>query len=145
MTVTSVMPDVYSQVQHFYAHQMQALDDRRFAEYAATFTEDCLFQHSPTAEPARSPAEIVDVLVEFHERFADDPVQRRHWFNHVALEWRPDGGIGSTAYVLVVTTRPGGKPEIAPSCVIHDVLDLVDGRLRNRSRRVSHDQLPGDG
>jgi actinorhodin biosynthesis protein ActVIA len=56
----------------------------------------------------------------------------------------------STVYALVVTTRPGGKPEIAPSCVVHDVLVRHEGGLRNRSRRVEHDQLfdpgpPTDG
>ncbi|MCZ2526334.1 nuclear transport factor 2 family protein [Streptomyces sp. NPDC059506] len=135
-----VPPELYARVQHFYAHQMQHLDGLRFDEYAATFTEDGVFQHSPDAEPARGRDGIVRELVEFHRRFEGDPVQRRHWFNHIALEPADDGALRSTVYALVVTVRPGGRPETAPSCVVHDVLtDGPDGLLL-RSRRITHDQ-----
>ncbi|MFD5405431.1 nuclear transport factor 2 family protein [Streptomyces griseorubiginosus] len=142
MTVTTrSTTDLYALVQHFYAHQMQALDGLRFEDYAATFTEDGTFQHSPGAEPARTRPGIVRELVAFHERFEGDPVQRRHWFNHIALEPQSDGSIRSTVYALVVTVRPGGKPEIAPSCVVHDVLEVVDDQVLTRSRLVTHDQM----
>lgn len=135
-----VSTDLYIRVQHFYAHQMQHLDAGRFEDYAATFTEDGSFQHSPGAEPAVTRPAIVRELVEFHRRFENDPVQRRHWFNHVALERQDDGSIRSTVYALVVTVRPGGKPDIAPSCVVHDVLlDGPDG-IQLKSRSVTHDQ-----
>nr|ADO32791.1 hypothetical protein gra-orf31 [Streptomyces vietnamensis] len=141
MTATAVRTEVYAQVQHFYAHQMQALDGGRFADYAATFTEDGTFQHSPGVQPAVGQAGIVAELVEFHKRFEGDPVQRRHWFNHIALEPQADGSLRSTVYALVVTVRPGGKPEIAPSCVVHDVLLVTDEGVRTRSRMITHDQL----
>jgi actinorhodin biosynthesis protein ActVIA len=131
---------LYAQIQHFYARQMQALDGRRFHDYAATFTPEGIFQHSPGLEPARGREEIVRVLIDFHRKFDDDPVQRRHWFNHVVLDPRDDGSISSTAYVLVVTVRPGGKPEIAPSCLVHDVIVPDGTEFRLSSRRVTHDQ-----
>ncbi|MEU7798829.1 hypothetical protein AB0B10_06135 [Micromonospora arborensis] len=41
-----------------------------------------------------------------------------------------------------MTSRPGERqPEIAPSCVVHDVLVREDGELLDRSRRVEHDYL----
>lgn len=138
---TAVGPDVHTRVQHFYAHQMQALDGGRFTDYAATFTEDGTFQHSPGATPARGRDGIVAELVAFHKRFDGDPVQRRHWFNHIALEPQSDGSLRSTVYALVVTVRPGGKPEIAPSCVVHDVLVVTDESVLTRSRLVTHDQM----
>ncbi|MYS20715.1 actinorhodin biosynthesis protein ActVIA [Streptomyces sp. DvalAA-14] len=141
MTSTYAMTDVYSQVQHFYAHQMQALDSLRFEDYAATFTEDGTFQHSPGVEPARTRAGIVAELVSFHRRFDDDPVQRRHYFTHIALTAQDDGSISSTVYALVITTRPGGTPVVAPSCVVHDVLEVEEGRVLTRSRTVTHDQM----
>lgn len=141
MAVMLETDSLYGQVQHFYARQMQALDSGRFEIYAGTFTDDGTFQHTPGREPARGRDEIVKSLVEFHERFKDDPVQRRHWFNHIALEAQPDGSINSTVYALVVTTRPGGKPEIAPSCVVHDVVVRDAGKFYLRSRSVSHDQF----
>ncbi|GHB08602.1 nuclear transport factor 2 family protein [Streptomyces thermoviolaceus] len=140
MSVSTVRPDVYAQVQHFYARQMQALDAGRFADYANTFTEDGTFQHSPGAQPAVGRAGIVAELERFHERFADDPVQRRHWFNHVALEPLPDGSLSSTVYALIVTVRPGGTPKIGPSCVVHDVLEITEEGVLTRSRLVTHDQ-----
>ncbi|GAB3949049.1 nuclear transport factor 2 family protein [Streptomyces sparsus] len=136
-----VTTDLYTRTQHFYAHQMQHLDAGRFEEYVATFTEDGEFQHSPGAQPAVGRTAILDELIDFHRRFENDPVQRRHWFNHVALEWCEDGSIRSTVYALVVTVRPGGKPEIAPSCVVHDVLADGPNGIQLKSRRVTHDQL----
>jgi actinorhodin biosynthesis protein ActVIA len=141
MTATlSTETRLYSQIQHFYARQMQALDGRRFEDYAGTFTPDGVFQHSPDHEPAMGREEIVRVLIDFHRKFDNDPVQRRHWFNHIVLDSRDDGLIDSTVYVLVVTIRPGGKPEIAPSCLVHDVIVPDGTEFQLSSRRVAHDQ-----
>ncbi|MEV7088425.1 nuclear transport factor 2 family protein [Streptomyces sp. NPDC093085] len=140
--VTGVTTDLYTRVQQFYAVQMQALDGGRFEEYAATFTKDGSFQHSPNAEPAVGRDGIVTELVAFHKRYDGDPVQRRHWFNQIVLEPRADGSLQSTVYALVVTVRPGGTPVIAPSCLVHDVLVVADdGGIRTRSRRIDHDQM----
>ncbi|MEU9031031.1 nuclear transport factor 2 family protein [Streptomyces sp. NPDC048383] len=138
---TAVSTDLYSQVLHFYAHQMQALDARRFEEYAASFTEDGVFLHSPGAEPARTRPGIVRELVEFHKKYDGQQVRRRHWFNQVALEHQEDGTLKSTAYALVTTVRPGGQPEINPSCLVHDVLVVEDGEVRIASRLITHDQV----
>ncbi|ABD13452.1 hypothetical protein ThrDRAFT_03828 [Frankia casuarinae] len=143
MSATAISTDVYTQVQQFYARQMHALDACRFDEYAATFTEDGEFSHTPGRPAAHTRDGIARELRAFHEeRFATEPVQRRHWFNMIHLIEAPDGSLRSTFYVLVVTSRPGERqPEIAPSCVVHDVLIRADGGLLNRSRRVEHDYL----
>ncbi|MGW0466464.1 nuclear transport factor 2 family protein [Streptomyces sp. NPDC003027] len=139
---TGVRTGLYALVQHFYARQMQALDDGRFEEYAATFTEDGTFQHTPGTEPARTRPGIVAELNRFHEKFADDPVRRRHYFNQLVLDPQPDGSYRSTVYALIVRIRPGERPEVWPSCVVHDVL-VVDGdEVSTRSRTVSYDHLP---
>ncbi|MFD7708259.1 nuclear transport factor 2 family protein [Streptomyces sp. NPDC059785] len=146
MTESNVVPAVPDgllvRVQHFYAHQMQALDSGRFEDYAATFTKDGVFQHTPDADPAVGRDGIVAELTAFHARFEGDPVRRRHWFNHIALTPRDDGSYASRVYALVVTVRPGVKqPSIAPSCVVHDVLEIEDDTVLTRSRRVEHDQM----
>ncbi|EMD26160.1 nuclear transport factor 2 family protein [Amycolatopsis azurea] len=143
MPSTYSRTDLYAEVQQFYARQMQLLDGGAFEAYAETFTEDGEFRHTPGREPARTRAGISAELHEFHKRFDDDPVQRRHWFGMMNLEPQDDDTIRATVYALVVTTRPGGKPAIAPSCVVYDVLVWEDGELFNRSRRVEHDQLFG--
>ncbi|MCP2279396.1 actinorhodin biosynthesis protein ActVIA [Nocardia amikacinitolerans] len=139
MTTVASRTELYAEVQQFYAEQMQRLDNRDIPGYADTFTEDAEFEHSPGIPPARTRAGIIADLVEFHKRFETDPMQRRHWFNMINLQPQDDGTIVSTTYCLVVKIRPNSKPEIAPSCVVHDVLVRVDGALLTRSRRVVHD------
>ncbi|MGY1942605.1 nuclear transport factor 2 family protein [Nocardia asiatica] len=139
MTTVTSRTELYAEVQQFYAEQMQRLDNRDIPGYAATFAEDAEFEHTPGIPPARTRAGIIADLVEFHKRFETDPMQRRHWFNMINLQPQDDGTIVSTAYCLVVKIRPGSKPEIAPSCVVHDVLIRSDGALLTRSRRVAHD------
>ncbi|MFF9024879.1 nuclear transport factor 2 family protein [Streptomyces eurythermus] len=144
MSTTRVPDDLYARVQQFHAEQMQALDDGRFDEYAATFTEDGEFRHSPGRPAARTRGGIAKELARFHqERFAGEPVQRRHWFNMLNVQAQADGTIHATFYVLALLTRAGERvPEIAPSCLVRDVLVEEDGRLLTRSRRVHHDHLP---
>ncbi|NKY87831.1 nuclear transport factor 2 family protein [Nocardia veterana] len=139
MTTVASRAELYAEVQQFYADQMQRLDNRDITGYAETFTEDAEFEHTPGRPPARTRAGIVADLTEFHKRFDSDPMQRRHWFNMTDLRPQDDGRIVATSYCLVVKIRPGAKPEIAPSCVVHDVLVRIDGELRTRSRRVTHD------
>lgn len=143
MSTTPVTNDLYAEVLHFYGRQMQALDGGDFATYADTFTPDGVFQHAPQVPPARTRPGIVAALEDFHRRFEGDPVRRRHWFNHVALEAQADGSVRSTAYALVLTVRPGQRePQVGPSCVVTDVLVRQDGRLLVRSRAVELDHEP---
>src|SRR5688572_15094429 len=140
--ITQSLTDLYVEVQQFYATQMHKLDGGAFEDYAATFTEDGEFVHTPQQPPARTRAGIVAELHRFHERFADDPVIRRHWFNMLSVDPQDDGTIHTTYYALVVTTRPERNVTIAPSCVVNDVLVRADGALLTRSRIVDHDRLP---
>lgn len=135
--------DVYTEIQQFYARQVHLLDDVQSEEFAATFTPDGIFRHRPDAGESRGRDAIAGTVSSFNERFADDPTQRRHWFNMLAVDPRDDGSISTTFYALVVSTKPGGQPVIAPSCVAHDVLVRdEDGELRTQSRIVDHDEIP---
>lgn len=140
MTATQDPTDLYAEVQHFYARQMQLMDRRDFEAFAATFTQDGEFSHTP-GQLARTRAGIVDELREFHKRFEQDPVVRRHWFNMIVVEPQHDGSFRTTYYAQVVNTRPGADTQLGPSCVVTDVLVRVDGALLNRSRQVRQDRL----
>ncbi|RLV09096.1 hypothetical protein CTZ27_08600 [Streptomyces griseocarneus] len=123
---------------------MQALDNGRFEEYAGTFTEDGVFQHTPGTEPARTRAGILAELLEFNKKYENDPVQRRHYFSQVLLEPQADGTIRSTVYALIVRTRPGSRPEMWPSCVVNDVIVADGTTVLLKSRHVDYDDLrPG--
>jgi len=65
---------------------MQLLDERDIAGYADTFTEDAEFAHTPGQAPSRTRPGIVEDLTEFHRRFADDPMQRRHCVSMINLK-----------------------------------------------------------
>jgi actinorhodin biosynthesis protein ActVIA len=130
---------LYAEVQQFYARQMQSLDSGKLEAYAETFTEDAEFGHTPGREPARTRAGIVADLYAVHERYVDDPQQRRHLFTMTDLDPQPDGSILSTTYALVLTTRKADGPELVRSCVVRDVLVRTDGVLQNRSRMVDPD------
>lgn len=140
MTATQDPTDLYAEVQHFYARQMQLMDRRDFEAFAATFTRDGEFSHTP-GQLARTRAGIVDELREFHKRFEQDPVVRRHWFNMIVVEPQQDGSFHTTYYAQVVNTRPGADTQWGPSCVVTDLLVRVDGALLNRSRQVRQDRL----
>ncbi|NEE07462.1 nuclear transport factor 2 family protein [Streptomyces sp. SID7499] len=133
--------DLYVAVQQFYAEQMKMLDGGDFEGYASTFMADGEFTHTPGRPAARTPAGIVRELREFHRRFEGRRVQRRHWFNMLGVVDKGDGTIETSMYALVVTTEGDRVPEIAPSCVVSDVLAYENGRLRTRSRVVQHDHM----
>ncbi|MEU5420540.1 nuclear transport factor 2 family protein [Streptomyces sp. NPDC001407] len=130
---------LHSRVTQFYARQMQALDAGRFEEYAGTFTEDGVFQHTPGTEPARTREGILAELREFNKKYVADPVQRRHYFGQLLLEPQDDGTLRSTVYALIVRTRSGERPEVWPSCVVHDVITADDETVLLKSRHVSYD------
>ncbi|MGA5562782.1 nuclear transport factor 2 family protein [Streptomyces platensis] len=140
MTATQDLTALYAEIQHFYARQMQLMDGRDFEAFAATFTEDGEFSHTP-GQLARTRAGIVAELREFHRRFAQDPVVRRHWFNMIVAEPQPDGSVRTTYYAHVINTRPGADAQLGPSCVVTDVLVRADGALLNKSREVRQDRL----
>ncbi|OHV71767.1 nuclear transport factor 2 family protein [Pseudofrankia sp. BMG5.36] len=129
---------LYPRVQQFYAAQMQRLDARDIAGYADTFTEDAEFAHTPGRPAARTRPGIVADLTDFHRKFEDDPMQRRHMVNMIRLGPLGDGDVSSTAYCLVLKVRPGQDVSFV-SCVMHDVLRAVDGELLTRVRQVTYD------
>jgi actinorhodin biosynthesis protein ActVIA len=131
--------ETYTEVLQHYARQMQLLDDRDLAGYAATFTDDGEFDHGAGGEPARTRAGILRLLEDFHRQFETDPQQRRHHFSMVDVEPQDDGSLRSTCYALVTLVRPGQAPEVRATCVVRDVLVREGGGLRNRSRHVTID------
>ncbi|WP_306364983.1 nuclear transport factor 2 family protein [Nocardia sp. CC227C] len=136
---TAATPELYLEIQQFFARQMRMLDGRNLTGYAETFTEDAIFRHSPNRAPAHTRAGILRDLEEIHAQLTKEPQQRRHMFTMIDIEPRTDGTVAATSYALIVTTRPGGRPDMVRSCVVNDVLVRQDGRLLTRSRLVDHD------
>jgi actinorhodin biosynthesis protein ActVIA len=133
--------DLYVEIQNFYAGQGRHLDAMRADEFAATFTADGRFDHSPGKPPLEGRQAIADEIRAYQaQRYADEPCQRRHWFNMIQVFPQDDGTIATEFYALVVLTRPGKPvPVIAPSCIVRDVLVHQNGEIRTRERKVSPD------
>jgi actinorhodin biosynthesis protein ActVIA len=145
-SVTStVHSGLYAEVQLFYARQVHLLDSWQAEPFAATFAVDGVFEHSPDSPPVQGRAAIAEEMRAFYQRrFAQDPVQRRHWFSMLDVREQADGSVHAEYYALVVTTRPGqALPVIAPSCSVRDVLVREEGELRLLRRKVSQDHVTG--
>lgn len=143
-TAPSIAPaETYQRIQQFYAAQVRHLDTMRADDFAATFTEDGVFDNRPGAEPLVGRAAIAEAVREYQRtHHAADPVQRRHWFNMLQVFPQDDGTFRTEYYALVVQTRPGVRePQVGPSCLAGDVLVVEDGRLLTKFRKVSPDHL----
>lgn len=138
MTDVISSTNLYAEVQQFYAMQMQRLDRRDVEGYAATFTDDAEFHHSPGQPGSRTRAGIVRDVYNADKVYETDPHQRRHYFDMMNLEPLDDGNIQSTVYCMVVKVRSGQTPEFV-SCVVNDVLARVNGELLTQYRRVDYD------
>ena len=133
---------LYTEVQNFYAEQVRLQDTNDVDSFAATFTEDAVFQHKSGADPVRGRSDIIAVARQFAAKLDAETVQRRHWFNMLAVRPAEDGVIEASYYALVVDTKPNSRPVIGPSCVVHDVLVREPGgELRTRSRKIEHDEI----
>jgi actinorhodin biosynthesis protein ActVIA len=139
--VTSSFTDLYVQVQQFYAGQVQHLDAMRADEFAATFTKDAVFDHSPGNPPFEGREAIADEMRSYQQkRYAENPAQRRHWFHMLRVLPQDDGSIVSEYYAMLLMTKPG-EPLAGPamSYAVRDVLVFEAGELLTRERRVVPD------
>ncbi|MGP4114340.1 nuclear transport factor 2 family protein [Streptomyces sp. 4N509B] len=131
-------PELYVEVQQFYARQLHRLDGGDFAGFAATFTDDGVFLPAGGGEltgPAIAPAAEGAA-----GRFKG--AQPRHWFDMMTIEQADDGTITTTYYATVTVTSADGSVLTEPTCFVRDVLVRdADGELRNRSRAIERDDL----
>ncbi|MFF5343831.1 nuclear transport factor 2 family protein [Streptomyces althioticus] len=141
---TPVLTELYPRIQQFYAGQVRHLDAFRAEEFAATFTEDGVFDHRPGTDPLVGRQAIAAAVSGYQRtKHAADPVQRRHWFNMLQVFPQDDGTVRTEYYALVLHTRPGTpEPQTGPSCFVTDVLAVgEDGGLLTTFRRVRQDHL----
>lgn len=128
----------YVEAQHFYARQMQLLDAGSTDEWAATFTEDGVFEVGGTA--VHGSGEIAKAARKVADEFAAAKIVRRHWIGMLTVT--PEGeGLTARSYALVLEIPDGGDVVVRRSTVCTDRLVRSDGGWRVRHRRVSRDGL----
>ncbi|MCX4856330.1 nuclear transport factor 2 family protein [Streptomyces canus] len=147
MTVTerprhSVGADVYHEIQHFYARQMQLLDDGRVVEWADTFTSEGVFAANAHPEPTRGRSAIAAAARAAHDQLAAAGVRRRHWLGMVAVDGQDGTKLRARCYALIFEIPRGGPAVLRLSTLCEDELERApQGGWLVRHRAVTRDDL----
>ncbi|MFE3170896.1 nuclear transport factor 2 family protein [Amycolatopsis sp. NPDC059090] len=141
-TTAGTFDQIYAEVQQFYAHSMQLLDDGAAEEWAATFAEDATFSVPTLPEPVRGRSGLVIAVKRTRAELAEANEVHRHWHGMVSVRPQPDGSFKVRCYAQVIATKLGGGSRLHRVCVCEDVLIRGEsGELLVRSREVSRDDL----
>lgn len=135
------MSELYSQIEQFYAAQMQLLDDGAVQEWADTFTLDGVFAANAHPEPARGREAIATAAKRTVAELAEQGLVRRHWIGMLSVRGNDDGTVAARSYAVVLQTPKGGQAAIRFSTVCEDVLVRRDGDWQVLDRKVSRDDL----
>ncbi|MEU0336023.1 nuclear transport factor 2 family protein [Streptomyces sp. NPDC006193] len=136
-----VAPDLYDQVQRFYARQMHALDRGDAAAWAATFTADGTFTANAAPQPVHGRAAIRRAAEDTARDLAEKGIVRRHWLGMLDVQPRPDGTVDARSYALIVESPRNGRPDVRLSTLCEDVLVPGEDGWQVRSRTVTRDDL----
>jgi SnoaL-like domain len=145
-SITSSLNDgsidvLYHQIQQFYAHQMQLLDEGLVEEWAASFTEDGVFAANAHPEPTRGRTAIRQAAQQTVQDLSAKGLIRRHWLGMVVLGPREDGSVFARSYAQVLETPRGGATVLRMSTVCEDLLCHDGEQWLVRNRQVWRDDL----
>ncbi|MFJ2865826.1 nuclear transport factor 2 family protein [Kitasatospora sp. NPDC087314] len=146
MTVIAHIPaatgaELYHQVQEFYAHQMQLLDDGRVDEWALTFTPDGVFAANAHPEPSTGREAISAAARKAHAAMDEQGIRRRHWLGMVSVRESGPGSATARCYALVIEIPRGGQAVVRLSTVCEDRLVLSEAGWQVQYRQVNRDDL----
>ncbi|MBD0745891.1 nuclear transport factor 2 family protein [Streptomyces sp. CBMA152] len=139
-----VTTEVYQDLQHFYARQMQSSDDLDVPAWAGSFTEDGVFATNAFPEPLSGRAAIAEHCERAFAAQAKAGIVRRHVMTMLAADSVTEGDgerVHTRSYVMVLETWRGEKPTIYCSTLCEDILVRVDGGWQVVRRQVSRDDL----
>ncbi|MFJ5779704.1 nuclear transport factor 2 family protein [Streptomyces sp. NPDC093094] len=131
----------YAQVQQFYSHQMQLFDAHDADRWAATFTEDAVFDVPTLDAPVRGRAGLAANVRRNRAQQERSGDQLRHWIGMLDIRPGRDDELHTRCYALVYVTPRGGTSKVLRVCVMEDVLVRVRGKWRTRHRVVTRDDL----
>ncbi len=132
---------LHSEIQLFYAMQMQLLDSGNCEAWARTFTEDGVFAANAYPEPVAGRSDILAAASRSQEALARDGIRHRHWLGMLSVEPAGQAGVRATSYALVIETPRGGQPRLRHSTVCADELVRGEAGWLVRRRQVSRDDL----
>ena len=136
--------ELHARVRQFYAHQMALSEGGMVDRWAATFTENAVFEDSFTPEPLHGRAAIRDSVAEGIERIVLQGLDFRHWFGEFQLEAVADGGVLARYRALAMATPSGGRVAVQGHAVCQDhLVPQGDGWLVRR-RSLQFDGMLSD-
>nr|UUG47312.1 hypothetical protein [Amycolatopsis sp.] len=146
-------PDVYHEIQEFYARQIHLLGTGDIESWAETFTVDAVFeqnarpdrQFARSAKPVRrGRADIAAAAGGAAAQRRDDSVFRRYWLGMLTVTPEADGTLRTGYYGALINTLPDAEVDVFLSTHGTDVLVREDGSWRVRHRVIGHDDAPDD-
>ena len=132
---------LYLEILHFYARQMQLLDDALVEEWAETFTEEGVFAANAHPQPTRGRSAIAAAARAATDDLAKRGIRRRHWIGMPALLETAGDEIRVRSYATVFETPLGGQAGVRMSTLMDDRLVRSNGQLLVRHRQVTRDDL----
>lgn len=133
--------ECYNEIEHFYAWQMQLLDENLVEEWANTFTSDGEFGANAHPEPARGRSAITSAARAAREDLARRSVQTRHCLSMLVVTGNDGHTVKVRSYAQVLETKAGGSPVLHVSTVCEDELVHESGRWLVRARYVTRDDI----
>jgi SnoaL-like domain len=141
-TVDHYVPaQLFTEIQQFYARQMNLLDGATPDPdaWAGTFTEDAVFGSNMDDAPVIGRAAILESVQGGVARIFAEDVDFRHWFGMLDVEAQEDGSLRTRYYALSMSTPRGGSLDIRGHVVGRDHLVSEDGRWLVRHRHLEAD------
>ncbi len=135
-----VSSDLYQELQHFYATQMQRLDRGEIDRWVTTFTDDGVFATN-TMEPARGRTAIAEAARRAAEELARKGIVQRHWLGMLSVNPGPGDTIQTRCYAQVIESPEGGPAALRLSALCDDVLVPDGSGWLVRERMVSRDDI----
>ena len=139
------------EVEDLYSEYCAALDEERYEDWAALFTEACLYRIVPRDNHDRglplavmhceSRLMLQDRVVAIRETAYYAPRYLRHIVSGIRVDAAPDGGIGGLANYLVLQTLREQPTTLFNAGRYRDVIVRDDGKLRFRERLCIFDSI----
>ncbi|OKI29958.1 hydroxylacyl-CoA dehydrogenase [Saccharothrix sp. CB00851] len=131
--------ETYARVQQFYAFQMGLMDDREAERWAATFTEDALFQEPRKLEPLHGRAVIEAAARVSADKHAANGLRLRHWLGMLSVDVESDGSLRTRCYAQAIRIPAGGVPDLFATVVCRDHLVPDGAGWLVKHRHLTHD------
>ena len=139
------------EVEDLYAEYCAALDEGRYEDWAALFTEDCLYRIVPRDNHERglplaimhceSRGMLLDRIVAIRETSYYAPRTLRHMVSGIRVAAEADGALRGQANYLVLQTLPEQPTTLFNAGRYLDTMVREAGRLRLKERLCIFDSI----